>query len=128
MPKKPPLRKDTIQLPCGQAKPGKEIAFMAKNMGDFSRKFNERTKGKIPGQVVNVKIKVFSDGTYQFIVKTSPTIQFIKAKVDSQNVLSSQALKEIAEIKLPDLNTEDLIKAQKIIAGTARSAGIKVEG
>lgn len=128
MPKETSLRRHSIQLPCGQAKPGKEVAFMAKNMGDFSRKFNERTKSKTPGQVVNVKIKIFPDGTYQFIVKTSPTIKLIKAKVNSQNVLSSQSLKEIAEIKLPDLNTEDLAKAQKIIAGTARSAGVKIEG
>jgi large subunit ribosomal protein L11 len=75
-----------------------------------------------------VKIKVFPNETYKFVVKTPPTIQFIKAKISSQNILSSQALKEIAEIKLPDLNTEDLAKAQKTIAGTARSAGIKIEG
>ena len=61
------------------------------------------------------------------MIKTPPTIQLIKAKVN-ENILSQKSLKEIAEMKMPDLNTEDLEKAQKIIAGTAKSAGIKIEG
>ena len=128
MSKKSPSREDTVQLPCGQAKPGQKLASLGKIMGNFCRDFNEKTKSKTSGQIVNVKIKVFPDGTYWFRVKTSPTIQLIKNKINAQNILSSQDLKEIAKIKLPDLNTEELTKAQKIIAGTARSAGVKIEG
>ena len=120
-------RKDRIQLPCGQAKPGQKLASLGKIMGTFCREFNEKSKSQTPGKIVNVKIKVFQDGTYQFVIKTPPTIQLLKAKVN-ENILSQKSLKEIAEMKMPDLNTEDLEKAQKIIAGTAKSAGIKIEG
>ena len=95
-------------------------------MGNFCREFNEKSKDQTLGQIINTKIKVFTDGTYQFFIKTPPTIQLLKNRV-KENFLSSLALREIAQIKLPDLNTEDLAKAEKIIVGTAKSAGIQVE-
>lgn len=120
------VRQDGIQLPCGQAKPGQKLASLGKIMGNFCREFNEKSKDQTLGQIINTKIKVFTDGTYQFFIKTPPTIQLLKNRV-KENFLSSLALREIAQIKLPDLNTEDLAKAEKIIVGTAKSAGIQVE-
>lgn len=134
MPKKTLLRKDAFQLPPGQARPGQKLASLdsmdkkIKIMNNFCRDFNEKTKEIESWKTVNVKIKVFSDGTYKFNVKGRVTSDLIKKAVGEKKTISKEELKKIAEIKLPDLNTEDLEKAQKTIAGTAQSAGIKVEG
>ncbi|KLL04102.1 MAG: 50S ribosomal protein L11 [Mycoplasmataceae bacterium CE_OT135] len=121
-------RNDRIQLPCGQAKPEKKIASLGKIMGTFCREFNEKTKQIESGKIVNVKIKVFSDGTYKFDVKGGITSDLIKKAAGEKKIISQEQLKKIAETQLPYLNTEDLAKAQKTIAGTAKSAGIKIEG
>lgn len=134
MAKKILLSKRAIQLPCGQAKPGQKLASLdtidkkIKIMGSFCREFNEKTKEMEGWKIVNVKVKVFSDGTYKFNVKGRVTFDLIKGVVGEKKTISKEELKKIAEMKLPDLNTEDLEKAQKNIAGTARSAGIKIEG
>src|SRR4051812_30039155 len=84
MSKKTLLRKDSFQLPCGQAKPGQKLASLdtmkksVKVMGSFCRDFNEKTKELGSGKIVNVKIKVFSDGTYKFAVKSQITSDLIK--------------------------------------------------
>ncbi|CAI2184159.1 14353_t:CDS:2 [Funneliformis geosporum] len=96
-------RKDTVQLPCGQAKPGRKLASL-----------------------VNVKLKVFSNGTYQMEVKGQITSDLLKKAAGEKKVISKAELKKIAEIQLPYLKTENLEKAQKTIAGTAKSAGIKI--
>jgi large subunit ribosomal protein L11 len=75
-----------------------------------------------------VKIKNFSDGTYKLEVKGRITSGLIKRAAGEKKIISHEKLKEIAAMQIPYLNTEDLGKAQKIIAGTARSAGIKIEG
>jgi large subunit ribosomal protein L11 len=124
------LRKDSVQLSCGgQTKPEerRKLASLGKTMNIFLSKFNEETKGMESGKIVNVKIKIFSDGTYQFTVKDRATSDLIKRAAGEKKIISKEELKKIAEIKLPDLNTEDLEKAQKTIAGTARSAGYKIE-
>ncbi|CAJ0840988.1 6109_t:CDS:2, partial [Entrophospora sp. SA101] len=116
------VQPDRIQLPCGQAKPEKKIASLGKIMGTFCREFNEKTKGAESGKIVNVKIKVFADGTYEFEVKGKITSDLIKKVAGEKKIISQAELKKIAEMQLPYLNTEDLAKAQKTIAGTAKSA------
>jgi large subunit ribosomal protein L11 len=98
-----------------------------KVMNSFCRDFNEKTKEIEGWKTVNVKIKIFSDGTYKFDVKGRVTFDLIKRVAGEKKIISKEELKRIAEIKLPYLNTEDLEEAQKSIAGTAQSAGIKVE-
>ncbi|CAJ0747818.1 268_t:CDS:2, partial [Entrophospora sp. SA101] len=106
------------------AKPEKKIASLGKIMGTFCREFNEKTKGAESGKIVNVKIKVFADGTYEFEVKGKITSDLIKKVAGEKKIISQAELKKIAEMQLPYLNTEDLAKAQKTIAGTAKSAEI----
>jgi large subunit ribosomal protein L11 len=98
-----------------------------KVMNSFCRDFNEKTKEIEGWKTVNVKIKVFSDGTYKFDVKGRITSDLIKRAAGEKKIISKEDLKKIAEMQLPYLNTEDLEKAQKTIAGTAQSAGIKIE-
>lgn len=155
--KKKLSRADTVQLPCEKARPGPQLASLdfalgpgkkIQVMAPLCREFNEKTKKRqSPGKLINVKIKVFSNGTYQFLDKTPPTIYLIRKRRDDYSSLSGSSekkaekrkayeqerkeitreeLKEIAQIKLPDLNTDDLEKAQKIVAGTAKSAGVKI--
>ena len=126
MSRKLPLRRDTVQLPCGQAKPGQKLASLGKIMGKVCQEFNSKTKEIESWKIFNVKIKVFSDGTYKLDVKGRITSDLIKRAAGEKKLISKEELKKIAEMQLPYLNTEDLEKAQKTIAGTARSAGIKI--
>ncbi|RHZ36973.1 uL11 family ribosomal protein [endosymbiont GvMRE of Glomus versiforme] len=121
------LRKSSFQLPCGQARPGQKLASLGKIMGRFCQEFNNETKEIESWKIVNVKIKVFSDGNFKFDVKGRVTSDLIKRAAGEKKTISQEELKKIAEMKLPYLNTDNLEKAQKTIAGTARSAGIKIE-
>ena len=145
---KKPSRTDIIQLPCEKATPGQKLASLGKIMVPFCREFNEKTKKrKSPGKLISVKIKVFPNGSYQFKDKSTPAVYLIRKKRDDYHDLSGskekkeerkkaleaerkeitwEELKKIAQIKLPDLNTDDLEKATKIVAGTAKSAGVKI--
>lgn len=120
------LRKDTVQLPCGQAKPGRKLASLGTIMGKVCQEFNNKTKEIESWKIFNVKIKVFSNGTYQMDVKGRITSDLLKKAAGEKKVISKEELKKIAEMQLPYLKTEDLEKAQKTIAGTAKSAGIKI--
>ena len=130
MAKKKCSRKDSIQLPCGQAKPERKLAPLKGIMADFLSKFNKETKEIEGWKIVNVKIKVFSEKekSYEFTVKGRITSDLVKRAAGEKKIISKEELKKIAEMQLPYLNTEDLEKAQKTIAGTAKSAGIKIEG
>lgn len=120
------VRYSNLNLPCGQAKPGQKLASFGLNMAIFCREFNDKTKGETPGKLNVVKIKVFTDKTYQLAIKGSRTIDLIK-EYSKENIISEEDLNKVAQAKLPYLNTESLEKAQKIIAGTARSASIKIK-
>jgi large subunit ribosomal protein L11 len=107
------------------------------NIQDFCKKFNEATS-KRGDEVVPVIITVFEDRTFTFITKTPPASELIKKTLglakgsgkplqEKVGKLSKAQLKEIAEKKLPDLNTTDIDAAMKIIAGTARQMGVTVE-
>ena len=106
-------------------------------MPKFCTAFNDQTKDRM-GETVPVVLTIYEDKSFDFVLKTAPTAEMIKkacgikkAASDSKQTvatLSADKLKEIAEYKMPDLNANDLEAAMKIVAGTARNMGVKVEG
>ncbi len=130
-----------LQIPAGKANPappiGPALGQHGLNIQDFCVKFNDKTKNK-EGDVVPVEITVYEDRTFDFIMKTSPAAELLKkaAKVekgaanplkDKAGKVTKEQIKKIAETKMPDLNANDIEGAMKIIEGTARSMGIRVE-
>ncbi len=129
-----------LQIPAGQANPappiGPALGQHGLNIAEFCKRYNEQTKGQI-GDILPVVITVYEDRTYDFITKTPPAAELIKKasgvtkgsgnpqKTKVGKVKRSQ-LKEIANRKLPDLNTTDIDSATKMMEGTAKSLGIEV--
>lgn len=126
-----------IQFPAGGAKPGPALAGAGIQMPKFCTAFNDQTKDRM-GETVPVVLTIYEDKSFDFVLKTALTAEMIKkacgikkAASDSKQTvatLSAEKLKEIAEYKMPDLNANDLEGAMKIVAGTARNMGVKVEG
>ncbi len=131
-----------LQIPAGQANPappvGPALGQHGVNIMDFCKQFNSRTQ-KQAGTLVPVEITVYADRTFSFVTKTPPASFLITkaAGVDkgsgephAQKVgtLTPQQVREIAEAKMPDLNTTDVLAAMRMIKGTARSMGIEVVG
>ena len=131
-----------LQVKGGSANPappiGPALGSKGLNIMEFCKRFNALTQDK-QGQVLPVVITVYSDKTFDFIIKTPPApILLLKAaKIDKGSPepnrkkvgkVTWEQVKEIAEIKLPDLNCFTLESAMKMVAGTARSMGIVVEG
>jgi large subunit ribosomal protein L11 len=129
-----------LQIPAGQANPappvGPALGQHGLNIGEFCKKFNDQTKDQM-GSVIPVEITVYEDRTYDFILKTPLAAELIKKaagieKGSGQPLqkkvarISRSKIKEIAKVKLPDLNTEDIDQAAKIIEGTARQMGVEV--
>lgn len=129
-----------MKVPAGKASPappvGSILGQYGVNMQDFINPFNEQTQGQ-HGELP-VHITVYDDRSFDFIIKGRPTDDLIMEKLGldgasgepNKNImgtLSQQQLEEIAQIKLPDLNTADLDTAKRIVAGTARSMGVEVE-
>ncbi len=130
-----------IQIPAGQASPAPPVGTALGPHGiaimDFCKEYNAKTEDK-RGQVVPVEITIYEDRTFSFITKTRPPTSFLLRKAAgldtaSQNPgremagsVSDAQIAEIAETKLPDLNTKDLDQAKLQVAGTARSMGIEV--
>jgi large subunit ribosomal protein L11 len=132
-----------LQVAAGQANPsppvGPALGQHGVNIMDFCKQFNAQTQGLEQGMPIPVVITVYSDRSFTFITKTPPASVLLKkaAKIDkgsstphSNKVakLSREQLEEIARVKQPDLTAADLDAAVRTIAGTARSAGIEVEG
>lgn len=130
-----------LQIPGGRANPappvGPALGQHGLNIQDFCTRFNAATQDK-NGDIVPVEITVFEDRTFDFIMKTAPAAELLKkaAKVEkgSGNPLKNKIgkvtkdqVKQIAETKMEDLNANDVEQAMKIVEGTARSMGIKVE-
>ena len=130
-----------LQIKGGQANPappvGPALGQHGLNIQEFCVKFNEATKDKM-GQVIPVEITVYEDRSFDFVLKTPPAADLLKkaAKIEKgaadplkQKVgtVTKDQIREIAEIKMPDLNANDVEQAMKIIEGTARSMGIKVD-
>ena len=104
---------------------------------DFCKQYNDRTASQA-GMIVPVEITVFEDRTFTFITKTPPASFLIKQalKIESGSKepnrnkvgkLTQKQLEEIAKVKMPDINANDMDAAKKIVAGTARSMGVEVE-
>jgi len=130
-----------LQIPAGQANPAPPVGPALGQHGiqiqDFCSKFNDASKDRM-GDIVPVEITVYEDRTFTFIMKTSPAAVLIKkaAKIKKGSgkpltekvaTITKAQLKEIAEIKMPDLNTTEVEQAMKIIEGTARQMGVEVK-
>jgi len=129
-----------IQIPAGQASPAPPVGTALGPHGvaimDFCKEYNAKTEDK-RGQIVPVEITIFEDRSFSFVTKTPPTSFLVRqaAGLDkaSQNPgretagsITDAQVAEIAGIKLPDLNTNDMDQAKLQVAGTARSMGIDV--
>jgi large subunit ribosomal protein L11 len=130
-----------LQIQAGKANPappvGPALGQHGLNIQEFCTKFNEATKDKM-GDIIPAEITVYEDRTFEFILKTPPASDLLRKAAgiekgaanplkDKAGKISKDKLREIAEKKLPDLNANDVDGAMKIIAGTARSMGIKIE-
>jgi large subunit ribosomal protein L11 len=131
-----------LQIPAGKATPappiGPALGPYSLNIMDFCKQYNERTASQ-SGMIIPVEITVFEDRTFTFITKTPPASFLIKqaAKIESGSKepnrdkvgkISQAQVEQIAKTKMPDLNANDIEMAKRIIAGTARSMGVDVEG
>jgi large subunit ribosomal protein L11 len=131
-----------LQCPAGAANPsppvGPALGQHGVNIMEFCKQFNAKTQGQ-EGLIIPVVITVFADRSFSFILKTPPASILLKraAKVakgsgdpkrEKVGTVTSAQVREIAETKMPDLNCHDVDAAMKIVAGTARSMGITVEG
>lgn len=135
------LTKIKLQITAGQANPappiGPALGQHGLNIAEFCSKFNDASKDKM-GDIVPVEITVYEDRSYSFIMKTPPAAELIKkyAKIkkgsgkplaEKIGSITKEQLKEIAEIKMPDLNANDIEAAMQIIAGTARQMGVEIK-
>jgi len=131
-----------LQIPAGQATPappvGPALGQAQVNIMDFCKAFNARTQGQ-QGLIIPVVITVYADRSYTFITKTPPAAVLLKKAAGIQKgsgepnrnkvaKVTRAQLEEIAQTKRPDLNAADLEGAVRIIAGTALSMGIDVQG
>ena len=139
MAKKAIAKKIKLQIPAGKATPAPPVGTVLGpagiNLQEFCTKFNDATRDKM-GDVLPVEISIYEDRTFDFVLKTPPAAFLLKkvakvksgaAKGETVATISKNQLKEIAETKLPDLNAYDVEHAMKIVEGTARNMGIKVE-
>ncbi|SHN17453.1 LSU ribosomal protein L11P [Cyclobacterium lianum] len=131
-----------LQVKGGQANPsppvGPALGSKGLNIMEFCKQFNARTQDKM-GQVLPVLVTIYSDKSFDFVVKTPPAAVMLleAAKLKSGSAepnrkkvgaVSWDQVKEIAEVKMPDLNAFEVASAMRMVAGTARSMGITVSG
>ncbi|WP_299298869.1 50S ribosomal protein L11 [uncultured Brachybacterium sp.] len=131
-----------LQIQAGAATPappvGPALGAAGVNMMEFVKAYNDRT-ADMRGNIVPVEITVYEDRSFTFITKTPPAAELIKKAAglskgsatphtDKVGKVTQAQVREIAETKMPDLNANDIEAAAKIVAGTARSMGITVEG
>jgi len=130
-----------LQIPAGQATPappvGPALAPQGLNLSEFCQKFNDLTKNQV-GFIIPVEVTIFEDRSYELKIKQPPASELLKkaagiekgSGIPNKNKvakITKSQLKEIAEKKMPDLNTSDIEQAMKIIEGTAKNMGIDVE-
>ena len=132
-------KKINLQIPAGKATPAPPVGTVlgpaGVNLQEFCVKFNDASKDKM-GDILPVVITIYDDRSFDFVLKTPPAAFLLKktagikagsSKGEVVATLSKDKLKEIAETKLPDLNAYTVEEAMKIVEGTARNMGIKVE-
>ena len=130
-----------LQLPAGKATPGPPVGSSLGphgiNIPGFTKEFNEKTRGQ-EGLIIPVVISIYADRSFTFILKTPPAPVLIKkaCKIESGSTkpnrdkvakITKEQVKEIATLKMPDLNAASIESAMSMIAGTARSMGVVVE-
>ena len=130
-----------LAIEAGKATPappvGTVVGPLGINIQEFCTKYNDATRDRM-GDILPVELTVYEDRTFDFVIKTPPTSFLIKkvtgikkgaVKGSNETVatLTKEQLREIAEIKLPDLNAYDIESAMKQVAGTAQNMGVKVE-
>lgn len=131
-----------LQLNAGQANPAPPVGTALGPQGiaiaEFCKQYNEKTK-EMMGQVVPVEITIYEDRSFTFVLKTPPASALLKKAAgiekgsgkpltDKVGKVTKAQIREIAETKMPDLNAASIEAAMRIIEGTARQMGIKVEG
>ncbi len=129
-----------LQIPAGKATPappvGPALGQYGINMMEFIKSYNEKTSSQV-GTIVPVEITVFEDRSFTYVLKTPPAVELLKkaagiAKAsgtpnkEKVGKVTRAQLQEIAKVKMPDLNAVDIEGAMRIVAGTARSAGIEI--
>ena len=134
------VKKVKLQIQAGKATPAPPVGTVLGpagiNLQDFCTRYNDATKDKM-GDVLPVEISIYDDRSFDFVVKTPPTPFLVKkfAKIqkgstkganETVGTLTRDQLKEIAEIKLPDLNCYTVEEAMKIVEGTARNMGVTI--
>lgn len=130
-----------LQLPAGQATPappvGPALAEHKINIADFCKRFNDTTKHEEKGLVLPAVITVYADRSFDFVLKKPPAGELLKraagvsagsGRPNTQKVgkISREQLKKIAEMKMPDMNCNDLDAAMRTLSGTARNMGIEI--
>ncbi len=130
-----------LQIPAGKANPappvGPALGQHGLNIQEFCTRFNDATKDKM-GDIIPAEITVFEDRSFDFILKTPPASDLLKKAAgvtkgagnplkDKVGKITKGQLKEIAKKKMPDINANDIEAAMKIVCGTAKSMGIKIE-
>ena len=136
------VKKIKLQIAAGKATPAPPVGTVLGpagiNLQDFCTRYNDATRDKM-GDVLPVEISIYDDRSFDFVIKTPPTAFLLKkyAKIQKGSTkganetvatISEATLREIAEIKLPDLNAYTVEEAMKIVAGTAKNMGIDIEG
>lgn len=129
-----------LQMPAGQATPappvGPALGQHGINIGQFVKEYNDATRDQM-GLIIPVEIQVYADRSYSFVLKTPPAAVLLKKHAgivkgcsasENVGVVTRDQVKEIAELKMKDLNARNIDAACRIIEGTARSMGIEVTG
>ena len=131
-----------IQIPAGKATPAPPVGTifgpLGINLQEFCTRYNDATRDKM-GDIIPCEVSVYDDRSFDFVLKTPPAASLllkvagvqkggVKGANDIVATITKGQLKQVAEIKLPDLNTNDIEQAMKIVAGTARNMGIAVKG
>ena len=129
-----------LQVPAGAATPappvGTALGPHGVNIMDFCKQFNSKTQGQ-PGMIIPAEITIYQDRSFSFITKTPPAAVLLKKEAgidkgspmsnrDKVGTVTREQLRKIAEIKMPDINANDIDGAMRIVAGTARSMGLEV--
>ena len=140
MPPKKKMGFVKLQVPAGQANPappvGTALGPHGVNIMDFCKQFNAQTQNQ-PGMIIPVEVTIYKDRSFSFITKTPPAAVLLRKEAgiekgspasnrDKVGKVTREQLRKIAELKKPDLNSNDVEAAMKIVAGTARSMGLEV--
>jgi len=135
------VAKIKIQIPAGQANPappvGPALGEKKVNIMEFCKRFNEATSKEEPGMIIPVEILVYQDRSFDFVLKRPPVPVLLRkaagidkcssdAKREKVGRVSMEQVRRIAERKMPDLNTDDIDAAIRMVLGTAKNSGIEV--